>query len=381
ALFAHCFTCSKDLNAARRITEGLADAGLAVLRFDFTGLGQSAGDFADTHFSSNVADLLAAAAYLREHHRAPQLLVGHSLGGAAALQAAAVLPECRAVATVGAPYDPAHVTHLLAQAEAEIRQHGEAKVTLAGRSFCIRQSFLDDLQKHDPKDMLARLGRALLVLHAPQDTLVGIDNAQLIYEAARHPKSFVSLDGADHLLTRRADADYVATVLAAWATRYVEDERTELPRSTDRHVSARRRGEGLFVELRAGQHGFGADEPVHLGSGDRAPTPYGLLLGALGACTAMTLELYGRRKGWLLQEVRVELEHSRAHRTDCDGCEDNPARIERITRTLHLEGELTAEQQQRLLEIADRCPVHRTLEGELHIESVLGRALAPPSEP
>ena len=367
ALFAHCFTCSKDLGAARRITEKLADAGYGVLRFDFTGLGESEGDFAETHFSSNVGDLLKAAAFLREQYRAPQLLVGHSLGGAAVLAAAAEVPECRAVATLAAPFDPAHVTHLLGQAQETIEREGEAEVVLAGRSFRIRREFLDDLRKQEPRARIGKLGRALLVVHSPQDDTVGIENAQMIYEAARHPKSFLGIDGANHLLTRREDAAYVADVLASWATRYLEDERGPQPRSPGGKVLATRSGEGLYVELQAGRHSFASDEPQSLGSGDRAPTPYDLLLGSLGACTAMTLELYARRKGWPLRAVHVELQHSQEHLHDCEGCEEKPLRIDRIQRILSLEGNLDEAQRDKLRAMADRCPVHRTLEGEIHI--------------
>src|SRR5581483_3057091 len=221
ALFAHCFTCSKDTLAAVRISQALQARGIAVLRFDFTGLGGSEGEFANTNFSSNVADLVAAAAWLREHRAAPQILVGHSLGGAAVLAAAAQIPEATAIATIGAPHEPAHVERLLASSREALERDGEAEVTISGRSFRIRKEFLQDVGKYMADTYLASLGRALLVMHSPRDTVVNIENATRIFVAAKHPKSFVSLDTADHLLTQKADALYAADVIAAWASRYI----------------------------------------------------------------------------------------------------------------------------------------------------------------
>jgi alpha/beta superfamily hydrolase len=221
ALFAHCFTCSKDTLAAARISSALASEGISVLRFDFTGLGSSEGDFANTNFSSNIEDLVRAADWLREHHQAPTLLVGHSLGGAAVLAAAGRIDEVTAVATLNAPSDPSHVEHLLASKKDRIEVDGEAEVELGGRRFCIKRHFLEDVREQRLLAHAAELNRALLVFHAPTDRIVGIQNARQIFEAAKHPKSFVSLDGADHMLSRPEDAAYAATVLAAWASRYV----------------------------------------------------------------------------------------------------------------------------------------------------------------
>lgn len=372
ALFAHCFTCTKDIFAANRIAVALVAKGLAVLRFDFTGLGSSEGEFANTGFSSNVADLVAAAGHLRACGQAPKLLIGHSLGGAAVLAAAESIPEARAIATIGAPFDTAHVLRHLARDLQEIEARGEAQVTLAGRPFTVRRSFLEDVREQDQESRIAHLDRALLVFHSPVDAVVGIENARRIFDAAKHPKSFVSLDEADHLLTRRADAVYVAEVLAAWASRYLEVpelKATEAMAPTA-SVLVQETGHGLFQqEVRVGQHRFLADEPESMGGLDSGPTPYDLVLAGLGACTAMTLRLYARGKQWPLEGVCVELDHAKIHAEDCAACETKEGRIDRIERRIALQGQLDHAQRKRLLEIADRCPVHRTLHGEVLIET------------
>ena len=374
ALFAHCFTCSKDSRAATVISEALADAGFAVLRFDFTGLGDSEGDFASTTFSSNIADLVAAAAWLRSERQAPALLVGHSLGGAAVLAAAAHVPEAVAVATINAPADPAHVAHLFADRRAEIDAAGEAEVELAGRSFRIRREFLDDIAEHKLTAAIAALRRALIVFHSPRDTIVGIDNASRIFLAAKHPKSFISLDGADHLLTRRADARYVGAVLAAWASRYLP------ARSADRRNPDGPRDTVLVSETRAGKfqqeitigpHRLLADEPTAAGGDDSGPSPYDLLTAALGACTAMTLRLYADLKQLPLERVRVNLRHEKIHASDCGECETKDGRIDRIERVIDLEGSLDAAARAKLLKMANKCPVHRTLHSEVLIPTSL----------
>ncbi|MEQ9073797.1 MAG: alpha/beta fold hydrolase [Sandaracinaceae bacterium] len=366
ALFAHCFTCGKDLRAAHTLSEALAERGIATMRFDFTGLGESEGDFGETTFSSNLDDLVAAATWLEEHHGAPSLLVGHSLGGAAVLAAAHRLPSVKAVATIGAPADPAHVAGLFAHATDEIQAKGEAEVDIAGRRFRVTKQLLDDLAEQCAPSRIRALGRALLIFHAPLDAIVGVDSARLIYEAAKHPKSFVSLDDADHLLSRAADARYVAEVLAAWASRYVD----EPPASEEGEVVVEG-GRGLRQHIQAGPHGLAADEPRRLGGTDTGPTPYDLLLAALGACTSMTLRMYADRKSWPLKAVKVTLEHDRHHATDCEGCEDQPKLVDRIRRVIEVDGELDDAQRARLLEIADKCPVHRTLHNEIRIESSL----------
>jgi putative redox protein len=373
-LFAHCFTCSKDIAAAARIARALAERGFAVLRFDFTGLGHSGGEFANTNFSSNVADLVAAADWLRREELPPAVLIGHSLGGAAVLAAAERIPESVAVATIGAPADPAHVRHLLEESLDEIEASGSATVTLAGRQFRIRKQFLDDLQQQTQRDRIARLRKALLVLHAPHDRIVGIDNAAEIFQAAKHPKSFVSLDTADHLLTQAPDAVYAAEVLAAWASRFIPDAApaTEADRGPAGQVLVRSAGTGRYAqEVRMGAHTLRADEPASVGGEDSGPTPYALLLAALGTCTSMTLQMYAARKGWSLEDVAIRLEHDRIHAEDCADCEQETGRVDRIRRAITMEGDLSDEQRRRLLEIADRCPVHRTLVAQPLIETKL----------
>jgi putative redox protein len=372
ALFAHCFTCSKDSLAASRISQALTAAGFAVLRFDFTGLGGSSGDFANTNFSSNVADPVAAADWLRSTHAAPQLLIGHSLGGAAVLAAAHRIPEALAVATIAAPFEPAHIQHLLAPAVADLAAKGEAEIDLAGRRFRIRQQLLDDLAQTSNAEAIASLRKALLVFHSPRDTLVSIDNAAQIFLAAKHPKSFVSLDDADHLVTRKADAQYIAEVLAAWAARYVSAPVTAEAPATAGEVVVTETREGKFTQaITVGPHRLRADEPVAAGGDDTAPSPYDLLLAALGACTAMTLRLYADLKKLPLDRVRVRLRHAKIHAQDCAECETKEGKIDRIERDIVLEGALDDAQRARLMDIADKCPVHRTLHSEVSIVSRL----------
>ncbi len=372
ALFAHCFTCTKDIFAASRIAQALADGGIAVLRFDFTGLGSSEGEFANTNFTSNVADLLCAVDFLRETREAPKILIGHSLGGAAVLAAAESVEEASAVATVGAPYDPGHVAHLFKDSVAEIEAKGEAEVLLVGRPFRIQKQFIDDIQGQKQEQRIGALGKALLVFHSPVDQTVGIDNAGLIFGAARHPKSFVSLDRADHLLSRRADAEYVASVLAAWASRYIDAQgapRVDVKPVKDA-VVVQETGWGRFQQaIAAGPHRLLADEPESYGGKDTGPTPYGLLLAGLGACTAMTVRMYADRKKWPLERVRVTLRHEKIHAEDCADCETKVGRIDHISRDLAFFGDLDADQRARLLEISEKCPVHRSLHAEVKIDT------------
>jgi uncharacterized OsmC-like protein/alpha-beta hydrolase superfamily lysophospholipase len=372
ALFAHCFTCTKDIYAASRIAGGLAARGIAVLRFDFTGLGHSEGEFANTNFSSNVDDLVAAADHLRGAYEAPKIIIGHSLGGAAVLAAAGRIPEAAAVATIGAPAEPAHVQHLFQDARPEIEAKGEAEVKLAGRTFTIKKQFLDDIAATRLEAAIAGLRKALLVFHAPRDATVGIDNAARIFTAAKHPKSFVSLDDADHLLSRHEDAAYVAEVLAAWAGRYLDRKEREPLKAKPGGVVVQEAGEGKFAQrIAAGPHQLRADEPESFGGNDSGPGPYDLLLAGLGACTSITLRLYADRKAWPLSRVTVNLAHDKIHAEDCAECETKSGRLDRITRRLSLEGELDDAQRARLLEIADKCPVHRTLESEVVITTDL----------
>jgi uncharacterized OsmC-like protein/alpha/beta superfamily hydrolase len=375
ALFAHCFTCSKDSLAAARVSAELKAQGIAVLRFDFTGLGGSQGDFANTGFSSNVADVVAAAAYLRREHQAPRLLIGHSLGGAAVLAAAREVPEAVAVVTIGSPAEPAHAARLLAPSHAEIEARGEAEVQIAGRRFRIQQQFLDELARANILDGLGQLRKALLILHSPRDTVVDIENAARLFLAAKHPKSFVSLDDADHLLTRREDAAYVARVLAAWASRYLDRmprPQQASPACPEGVVRVEEEGSGKYAQtICAGRHRLRADEPESYGGTDTGPSPYQLLLASLGACTSMTLRMYAEQKGWPLERVAVELKHEKIHAADCETCETKEGKVDRIERVIELVGPLDEAKRQRLLEIANKCPVHRTLHSEVTIPTRL----------
>jgi uncharacterized OsmC-like protein/pimeloyl-ACP methyl ester carboxylesterase len=371
ALFAHCFTCGKDVLAAKRIAVALAAKGIAVLRFDFTGLGSSEGDFANSTFSSNVADLVRAADHLRKTRKAPAILIGHSLGGAAILAAAEQIPDAKAVVTIAAPSDPAHVTGLFADRVDDIRKQGKAEVSLAGRPFTITRQFLDDVAERNLMAHVAKLHRALLIMHAPTDDTVGIDNATRIFVAAKHPKSFVSLDGADHLLSERRDAAYVADVVAAWVSRYLDpivSEEAADPGEAPRNVVVRETRTSKFQQtVSIGPHLLLADEPVASGGEDSGPGPYDFVLAGLGACTSMTMRLYADRKSLPLERTTVTLTHSKIHAEDCAECETKAGMLDQIERVITMEGALDAEQRKKLMEIADKCPVHRTLTSEIRI--------------
>ena len=373
ALFAHCFTCGKDIFAAGKIAEALAADGVATLRFDFTGLGHSDGEFANTTFSSNVDDLVAAADHLRGRGQPPAILIGHSLGGAAVIAAAHRIAEAKAVATIGAPADPEHVTHNFAADLSRIERDGEAEVTLAGRRFTIKKAFLDDLAAQRQADRIADLRRALLVMHAPTDDVVGVDNATRIFVAAKHPKAFVGLDGASHLLGRKRDAAFVGQMIAAWAQRYVDAAPAEAaPQAAPGAVVVTANGRGPYGQtIVAGAHRLAADEPKDVGGLDAGPGPYELLLSALGACTAMTMRMYADRKKWPLTGSSVTLRHRKIDAADCADCETKTGKVDEIERRIALEGPLDAEQRDRLLEIADKCPVHRTLSSEVKVRTAL----------
>jgi uncharacterized OsmC-like protein/alpha-beta hydrolase superfamily lysophospholipase len=373
ALFAHCFTCGKSVRAARYIAEGLKLHGIAVLRFDFTGLGASEGEFANTNFSSNVEDLVAAADHLRKSLSAPALLIGHSLGGAAVLAAAHRIPEARAVVTIAAPFDPAHVIGLFDERVRDAGDGEEVEVSIAGRPFKVRRSFLEDAKQQNLAQYVSTLHKALLIFHSPTDDTVGIDNASHIFLAAKHPKSFISLAGADHLITKAADAGYVARVISAWADRYLDMAVDAQPMDDTGPgtVMVRETRRGKFQqEIATGKHRLLADEPVKAGGFDSGPGPYDLLLAALGACTSMTIRLYADLKQIPLKRTQVRLHHEKIYAQDCAECETREGKIDRIDRAITFEGELTGEQRKRLLEIADKCPVHRTLESEVNIRTV-----------
>ncbi len=370
ALFAHCFTCSKNIKAATTISRALTDAGFAVLRFDFTGLGQSEGDFSDSNFSSNVQDLIAAAEFLEKHHQAPSILIGHSLGGTAVLQAAHSIPSAVAVAAIGSPANPAHVAHLFSEHRDELEQDGSVEVKLGGRPFRIKQQFVDDLEQQTMPASLSRLRKAVLILHSPLDNTVEIENASELFLAAKHPKSFVSLDNADHLLTRDEDARYAGEVIQSWAARFLpEVDESEVV--AEGVVQARTESGGFFTSIQAGPHHLAADEPASVGGTNMAPTPYGLLSAALGACTTMTLQMYAARKKLDLQAASVEVTHAKVHADDCVDCESRPTKVDEFRKTIRLEGNLSDDEQKRLLEIADLCPVHKTLHSEVRVETSL----------
>lgn len=392
AVMAHCFTCSSDTHATARISGALADRGFAVLCFDFTGLGRSGGDFATTTFTSNVDDLVAAAAWMSENLGEVGLLLGHSFGGAAVIAAASRLPSIRAVVTVGAPACPDHVRHLFDGARPSEPADGGLQVDIGGRPFVLAQDFLDDITEQPQLERLRNLPAALLVLHSPADQVVSIDNARQIFEAARHPKSFVALDGADHLLSNRADAQFAAGVIAAWSGRYLPEPPEEVPAPTETPLHSDGTveavtAEGVLVrelsadryahEAQAGRHTWVVDEPPSAGGEDAGPDPYRVMLSALGACTSMTMRMYARRKGWDYGTTTVSVRHSRIHAKDCQGCETTQGRLERIDRTITLDPALTAEQQEALLRIADKCPVHRTLTGTVEIFTAPGPGPAP----
>ncbi len=366
-IFAHCFTCTKNLTAIKNIGRALTDAGFGVLRFDFTGLGESEGDFENTNFSGNVADLIEAANFLEKNYGSPSLIIGHSLGGAAAIFAAAKIESIRAVAVINAPSHPSHVLHLLKNSKTEITQNGKAKVNLGGIDFTIKKQFLDDLENKPLQKVVASFRKALLILHSPQDKMVGIKNAEEIYRAAHHPKSFVSLDGVDHLLSKKEDSLYVGNIIASWASRYVEIPPVEEIKSKSK-VAARLNGnEGFTTRLKLGDHSCVADEPTEFGGDNFGPSPYEFLSAGLAACTVMTLQMYARRKKWALDNVICHINYSKEHAVDCQHCEDDAAKIDTFTREINITGNISQEQKQKLLEIAAKCPVHKTLHSPTQI--------------
>ncbi len=382
ALFAHCFTCGKDMAASSRVARHMVSNGFGVLRFDFTGLGNSDGDFANTNFTSNVTDLLLAADFLRNEYEAPQILIGHSLGGTAVLHAASQIPESRGVVTIGSPANAGHVSHHFQSSLEEIEAQGEADVNLGGRIFRIQKQFVDDIRSTNING-LSHLKQAFLVMHAPFDEIVSIREAEKIYQAASHPKSFVSLDDSDHLLTRNSDAEYVAGVIASWSSRFLDraDAEENKPTPDTNTTNKKKLAPGVVraaeidhkfaVALTTDDHVWRADEPAKVGGADSGPDPYDLLLSSVGACTVMTLRMYAERKGWPLDDIEITLKHQRTYDNDCSGCEDKPMQIDEISRVLQFKGDLSDEQKDRLLEIADKCPVHRTLTGQLKFTSEL----------
>tara|TARA_Y100001980_G_C14556894_1_gene352549 strand:+ start:22449 stop:23663 length:1215 start_codon:yes stop_codon:yes gene_type:complete len=364
-LFAHCFTCSKNLKTVENISRALTQSDMAVFRFDFTGLGQSEGEFSKTNFSSNLDDLKKAYEYLENEHEAPKILVGHSLGGAAMLHVAGSMEKVEAIVTIGAPSTPAHVRKLFKGSQDEIEKTGKAEVDIGGRNFTIEKQLIEDLEKNDSKKIIHALKKPLLIMHSPQDSIVGIENAAEIYNAAMHPKSFVSLDGSDHLMTNTADSMYAGSIIAPWASRYLEVEKE--PVAPEGEVWTRISDKGFVTEITAGKHHMIADEPEEQGGNDLGPSPYGYLLSALGTCTAMTLRMYADHKKIDLKEVKVKLTHEKVHATDGVSVDGVKSKIDQIKRFIKLEGDLTDQQRNRLIEIADKCPVHKTIEGKPEI--------------
>lgn len=373
ALFAHCFTCSKNLKAVANIATALVRSGIAVLRFDFTGLGQSEGEFADTNFSSNVSDLVAAAEFLASSYEGPALLIGHSLGGTAVLQAAGSIGSARAVVTIGSPSQPSHVAAMLEGNREEIEAAGQAEVRLGGRPFLIKKQFLDDLSSQDLSVEVPKMRKALLILHAPLDDVVEIDNASELFVQAKHPKSFVSLDNADHLLSNERDSHYAGEVIGAWASRYLPAQPSEavsLPLAGQDTIA--RTGSGGFrTDIVSSGHALIADEPASVGGTELGPSPYDLLSAALASCTTMTLQMYARHKKIDLQAATVLVSHNKVHAKDCIDCETVAGKIDEFARVLTLDGDMTPAQRERMVEIADRCPVHRTLHSEVKVRTRL----------
>jgi len=368
AIFAHCFTCNKNLAAVRNIGKALTSNGFGVLRFDFTGLGESEGDFGDTNFSGNVEDLIAAADYLNDNYSAPSLLIGHSLGGAAVIYAAAQVTSVKAVATIGAPSNPKHVQHLLKSSLDEIKKNGKAIVNLSGRDFTIKKQFLDDLEHKTLSETVKNLRKPILIMHSPQDNTVGIKNAEEIYRAAHHPKSFISLDGADHLLMNKKDSVYAGEVISGWAKRYLNiADSGELPKTEHQVVASLDFDDGFTTEMKVGNHYMTADEPISYGGNDFGPSPYELVSAGLSACTAMTLQMYAKRKSWHIDNVEVHTTYSKTHALDCENCESSNAKIDTFHREIKITGNFDNKQMDRLLQIADKCPVHKTLHSETQV--------------
>lgn len=370
-LFAHCFTCTKNLIAVKNIGRALTRVGFGVLRFDFTGLGESEGDFENTNFSGNVNDLIEAAQFLEKNYMVPSLIIGHSLGGAAAVFAASKLPSIKAVAVINSPSKPDHVMHLLKDSTAEINKRGKAKVNLGGMDFTIKKQFLDDIQNKSLKNVVTDFRKAILILHTPQDKVVNIKNAEELYIAAHHPKSFISLDRADHLLSDKKDSQYVGEAIAGWASRYIDIPEEEKIKSKSKVAASLNGKDDFTTQLKLGDHTGVADEPKTFGGNNYGPTPYEYISAGLAACTAMTIQMYAKRKNWEVKNVTVHIDYSKEHAIDCEACEEKSAKIDTFSRQIKFQGNLSEEQTKKLLEIADKCPVHRTFTSKIQIKTEL----------
>ena len=371
AIFAHCFTCNKNLSAVKNISRELTANGFGVLRFDFTGLGESDGNFENTNFSGNVEDLISASRFLEKEYKLPSLLVGHSLGGAATIFAASKLPSIKAVATIGAPSNPKHVKHLIQNSVEEIKATGKANVSIGGRPFTIKKQFLDDIETKSLPNIAKNLRKALLVMHSPQDTTVGIENAEEIYLAARHPKSFVTLDGANHLLMKKEDSVYVGSLIATWAKRYISIPKIETVKTTHQAVASLDAEDGFTTQMTVGSHTMMADEPTSFGGNDFGPSPYEFVSAGLSACTAMTVQMYVKRKGWDLQNIEVHTSHTKVAKQFVENGEQKEIKVDTFNREIKLKGNLDDKQIQRMLQIADKCPVHKTLHSDIEVVTKL----------
>jgi uncharacterized OsmC-like protein/alpha/beta superfamily hydrolase len=367
AIFAHCFTCNKNLSAVKNISRELTSNGFGVLRFDFTGLGQSEGDFENTNFSGNVDDLICAANFLAENYVPPTVIIGHSLGGTAAIFAASEINSIKAVATIGAPSNPKHVQHLLHSSLDEIKANGKAVVDLGGREFTIKKQFLDDIESKSLPKIAKNLGKALLIIHSPQDTTVEIKNAEEIYMAAKHPKSFVSIDGADHLLIKKEDSLYVGNLIANWTKRYINIQSSETLKTAHQVIASLNADDGFSTQMKAGNHYMMADEPTSFGGNNFGPSPYEYVSAGLSACTAITIQMYAKRKNWNIENVEVHTSFKKTHAVDCNDCESTNSKIDTFYREIKLTGNLDSKQIERILKIADKCPVHKTLHNTINV--------------
>lgn len=373
AIFAHCFTCSSSLKAVRNISKTLTANGFGVVRFDFTGLGRSEGSFAESHIGANISDLNDVHSYMTKHYEAPSLLVGHSLGGAAAIIAGSMIGDIKAIATVGTPSSVEHTTRLFSHLPEEIVDKGEINVNIGGRPFVINKEFVDNFSKTNLLETVEKLRKPLLIMHGPFDRMVGIENAQELFVHAKHPKSFVSLDKADHLLTQEEDSRYAGQVIGSWVKRYLAPKENRMlePKGEQLVGHLDLENDNFTTSIQTAKHSLIADEPEKVGGDDFGPSPYELLNASLAACTAMTLKMYANRKKWDLKEVYVYLSHSKQHVSDMNDDQTNSSYLDVLTKKLSFEGDLTEEQKMRLKEIASRCPVHRTLEADIKIETTL----------
>lgn len=368
AIFAHCFTCNKNLNAVRSISSALTKNQIAVLRFDFTGLGDSEGDFSETNFSSNINDIIAASEFLKENYKAPELLVGHSLGGAGVLFSANSIKSVKAIATIGAPSNPSHVQNLFTGKIEEIEESGEAEVNIGGRPFNIKKQLLEDIKNTDYSFNDHKDQPSVLIMHSPQDEVVEIKNAKEIYEKLIHPKSFITLDGSDHLMSDKADATYAGELISKWAKRYLSKGQTE-SFETHQNVAVRTHADSFTTEIVSGAHTLIADEPKDVGGDDLGPSPYELLLSALGTCTSMTLKMYLERKEWKYKSIEVHLSHKHKHSEDAKNTDNPSGKIDEIVRDVKVEGDFSDEQKKKIIEIADKCPVHRSLHSPTEVNT------------